>query len=120
MITEIVKELVTSLIEVTNEDRLKWESTALDKQYLAVMGENAVCIGHEDDNIAMSVMKKGGEEAIKVIVRPSDEDYSMFSQLFQLIQLKNEANQEMIKQLIEVINQKSNKVNYSDINELKD
>lgn len=117
MMTDLMKKLINRLIDQTKKDLLKWEQTALQNQFVIVIGDNAICLSNDNECISMSVMKKDGEEAVKVVVTPTDEDYKMFEQLYQIIQLKNENNQKMLEKILQVMNTKSNQVNYNEIDE---
>ena len=116
MNTDLIIDLIKGLTEITKNNILKWETTALPNQYISLVGEGAVCLSSDEGNsISMSIVKNDGEVAIKLIIKPTDKDYDKFLQLFQLIQLQNDSNQETLKQMIDIINKKTKNIAYSEI-----
>ena len=100
--------LIESMTSVTQKKYLKWDKIALSGYYMTTIDDNVIYIGQADDNTFTFVINnEKGESVINLQVHPNELYYDGLRQLFQAVQITNNASQEIINKLIESMKNES-------------
>ncbi len=75
-----ISDILTKLLERTNQDRISWQTTADDQTFLAVLGNSSVSIDEDYDRYGgivyvLKILNKEGREIERINSNTSSDEH---------------------------------------------